>query len=104
MPSSGTLNLGSEIQSYGVPGSSLRDLRGVASSDLLDYLDLLPREDASFRLDELRPDAVAESQNRPLLFIINESRLAQAPAEQALQLKTLRRKLACRGDRTYLAR
>jgi len=104
MPSGGTINLRAEIQSYGIPGRSFRDLGGSASSDLLDYLDLLPRDDAPLHTDGLMPDGVAESQSHPLLFIVNESRLAQTPGEQELQLKTLRRKLACRGDRAYLAR
>jgi len=105
MPSGGTLNLKSEIQSYGVPGRSFRDLGGSATSDLLDYLDLFRREDdAPLHTGDLLPDGVAESQSHPLLFIVNENRLSQTPGEQELQLKTLRRKLACRGNRAYLAR
>lgn len=105
MPSAGTLNLRAEIQSYGVSSRSFLDLGGAASSGLLDYLDLFQRDDDSQpKVDNLLPDGVAESQGRPLLFIVNESRLAQTPREQEQQLNTLRRKLACRGDRTYLAR
>ncbi|MBE0540509.1 MAG: hypothetical protein IH623_03900 [Verrucomicrobia bacterium] len=93
------------IQSYGVSSRSFLDLGGVASSGLLDYLDLLQRDDGGQSDAEiLLPDGVAESQGRPLLFIIHESRLGQAPDEQEQQLNTLRRKLACRGDRAYLAR
>lgn len=105
MPNAGTFNLRGEVQSYGVPNRSFLDLGGSASSGLLDYLDLLPRDDNSpAPTGSLLPDAVAESQGRPLLFIVNESRLALTPSEQEMQLKTLRRKLACRGDRAYLAR
>src|ERR1041385_4814467 len=105
MPSSGNLNLSSEIQGYGVPSRCFRNLGGSASPDLLDYLSLLAREgDAEFHTDDLMPDGVAESQDRPLLFIVNENRLALTPAEQAVQLDRLRRKLACRGERAYLAR
>ena len=105
MPSAGTLNLREAIQSYGVSSRSFLDLGGVASSGLLDYLDLLQKADGSQpNADNLLPDGVAESQGRPLLFIVNESRLAQTPREQEQQLNTLRRKLACRGDRAYLAR
>src|SRR5436190_14815065 len=105
MPSGGTLSLRAEVQSYGVPSRSLRDLGGPASSELLDYLDLLQRGDGSQpQSDSLLPDGVAESQGRPLLFIVNESRLAQSTAEKKHQLTILRRKLACRGDRAYLAR
>jgi hypothetical protein len=105
MPNAGTLNLRAEVQSYGVSSRSFLDLGGAASSGLLDYLDLLKRDDdAQPQADSLLPDGVAESQGRPLLFIVNESRLAQTPSEQELQLQTLRRKLACRGDRAFLAR
>ena len=77
----------------------------MATSESLDYLDLLqPDDDTQVGEENLLPDGVAESQGRPLLFIINESRLAQTPGEQEQQLKSLRRKLACRGDRAYLAR
>jgi hypothetical protein len=105
MPNSITLNLRSEIQNYGIPGRCFRDLGRAVSPDMLDYLDLLPPEDGTaFHGENLMPDGVAESQDRPLLFIVNESRLTLTPAEQQVQLKTLRRKLACRGDRAYLAR
>jgi hypothetical protein len=105
MPSSETLNLRSEIQNYGIPSHKFRDLSDSVSSDLLDYLDLLPREDdAVFHTGELMPDGVAESQDHPLLFVVDESRLSHTPIEKEIQLKTLRRKLACRGDRAYLAR
>ncbi|MEO6787924.1 MAG: N-6 DNA methylase, partial [Chthoniobacteraceae bacterium] len=104
MPSGETLNLKTAAQSYGVSSRSFRELGGTAKSESLDYLDLLHSEHDDSKEGSLLPDGVAESQGRPLLFIVNESRLAQAPAEQAQQLKTLRRKLACRGDRAYLAR
>src|SRR5205823_5315990 len=99
------LNLREEIESYGVSGRDLLDLGGAASSELLDYLDLLKRsDDGEPEKNGILPDGVAESQGRPLLFIVNESRLAQTPREQEQQLSDLRRKLACRGDRAYLAR
>lgn len=104
MPSAGTLNLREAIQSYGVSSRSFLDLGGAPSFELLDYLDLLQKADGGQSCaDDLLPDGVAESQGRPLLFIVNESRLAQTPREQEQQLDTLRRKLACRGDRAYLA-
>lgn len=98
------LNLKAVVQSYGVSSHNFRELGGEPTSELLDYLDLLKSDKPSqLESDSLQPDGVVESQGRPLLFIVNESRLALAPAEQAQQLKTLRRKLACRGDRAYLA-
>ncbi len=68
--------------------------------ETLDYLDLVePRGPQPAFLD-----GVAESQGRPLLFFVNESRLAQPEPEKAVQLQQLRRTLACRGDRAFLAR
>src|ERR1035437_7715268 len=105
MTSNGTFNLREAIQSYGVSSRSFLDLGGAPSSGLLDYLDLLQKADGGQNdADSFLPDGVAESQGRPLLFVVNESRLAQTPKEQEQQLDALRRKLACRGDRAYLAR
>jgi hypothetical protein len=94
------MNLKTELQNYGVTGRNTRLFRGDASLELLDYLDLV---ESRAPVDFL-PDGVAESQGRPLLFIVNESRLSQIPGEQDKQMSKLRRKLACRGDRAYLAR
>ncbi|MDF3059759.1 MAG: type restriction endonuclease subunit [Rariglobus sp.] len=96
-----------ELSNYGIneQGASVRSFTNEAVPELLDYLDLVSQR--KFPLteeNELLPDGVAESQGRPLLFIINESRLAQSPKDKEEQLRTLRRKLACRGDRAYLAR
>lgn len=105
MPSTDPLNLNKAIQEYGVPSSSFLELDGTPSSDLIDYLDLVHRAGGGHPTkNDLLPDGVVESQGRPLLFIVNESRLAQTSAEQENQLGELRRKLACRGDRAYLAR
>src|SRR6266852_3124885 len=104
MPAGETLNLKAAMQCYVVSSRSFRDLGGSVSSGLLDYLDLLRRDDETQpQADRLLPDGVAESQGRALLFIVNENRLAQTPKEQEQQLNTLRRKLACRGDHAYLA-
>jgi hypothetical protein len=50
------------------------------------------------------PDGVAESQGRPLLFYVDESRLSLSPGEPDQKFGQLGRILACRGDRAYLAR
>jgi hypothetical protein len=103
MPGTGTVNLRAELQNYGLTSRSIRMFGHSASPELLNYLDLIePRgPDAP---QELFPEGVAESQGHPLLFFINESRLTQTPAEQDAKLGRLRRILACRGDRAYLAR
>jgi hypothetical protein len=94
------MNLTGELQQYGVDGSSVLTLGGTeAAPELLDYLDLVePRKPGA-----LRPDGVAESQGRPLLFFVDESHPTLIAGEQATKLKELRRILACRGARAYLA-
>lgn len=92
------MNLKVELQNYGV--ANFRLFGDSAKPELLDYLDLVePRASSG-----LLPDGVAESQGRPLLFFVNESHLAQTPNTQENNYRELRRKLACRGDRAYLAR
>lgn len=94
------MNLKAELQNYGVSHRSVRTFGTSAQADLLDYLDLIePRGPQG-----VFPDGVVESQGRPLLFFVNESRLAQLPTEKEAQLQDMRRSLACRGDRAYLAR
>ena len=97
------MNLKSKLQNYGVGDRSIRLFDRGASPELLDYLDLAePVDDES--KGELFPDGVAENQGRPLLFFVNESRLAHFTDEQRIKsLNQLRRNLACRGERTYLA-
>ncbi|MDQ8187428.1 N-6 DNA methylase [Pelagicoccus sp. SDUM812002] len=96
-----------ELSNYGISAetSAVRVLDGAATPELLDYLDLQQSVTGKrSQGNDLLPDGVVESQGRPLLFIVNESRLAKSPSEQDQQLSDLRRKLACRGDRAYLAR
>lgn len=89
-----------QLRDYGITPSNVRALDDSASPELLDYLDLVePRRNLTIRLD-----GVAENLGRPLLFFVNESKLASDPAKREAELSHLRRTLACRGDRTYLAR
>ena len=103
MHNNGTINLKKELQDYGVAGRSIRLFQDAAGPDLLDYLDLIEPRGLD-RKEELYPDGVAESQGHPLIFFINESRLASFSEEKESKLIDLRRILACRGDRAYLAR
>ena len=92
------MNLKAELQNYGI--TNFRLFGDSAKPELLDYLDLVePRESSDFL-----PDGVAESQDKPLIFFVNESRLTQTDDELEKNYSDLRRKLACRGDRAYLAR
>ncbi len=97
------LKLKDELQNYGLTSDSVRLFSAPLSPDLLDYLDLIePRGSEEKR--KLLPDGVAESQGHPLLFFVNESRLSLPPEEKERKFGDLRRILACRGDRAYLAR
>lgn len=97
------LKLKDELQNYGLTSDSVRLFSDPLSPDLLDYLDLIePRGSEEKR--KLLPDGVAESQGHPLLFFVNESRLSLPLEEKERKFGDLRRILACRGDRAYLAR
>lgn len=91
------------MRSYGVT-RLVRPFDRGASPELLDYLDLVePRRD-----HPLLPQGVAESRGRPLLFFIDETSPAAGPSTTPdtyeKNLGDLRRLLASRGDRAYLAR
>lgn len=89
-----------QLREYGVGPSNVRALNHSVSPDLLNYLDLVePRRELA-----LTPDGVVENLGRPLLFFVNESKLTLSPSDQTRELNKLRRALACRGERTYLAR
>jgi hypothetical protein len=103
MHKSGTVNLKKELQSYGVADRSILLFQDPAGPNLLDYLDLVKTR-GSDQKEELFPDGVAESQGHPLIFFVNESRLSLAPEKKEVKFGNLRRILACRGDRAYLAR
>ena len=96
------MDIESQLRSYGVTGR-ICSLQNSPAPDLLEYLDLVePR-----RHHRLLPDGVAESRGKPLLFFVNESRLSLGPDEirgREDDLRDLRRVLACRGERAYLAR
>jgi len=94
------MNLPSELQKYGIVRESVKTFGGLQAPDMLDYIDLVERPNAAAP----RLDGVAESQGRPLLFYVDENRLAIPAEDQRVQLREIRRSLACRGARTYLAR
>jgi hypothetical protein len=94
------MNVNAELQKYGISATSVRTLNTTPAPELLDYLDLTQAGEQ----DVLLPDGVAESQGQPLLFFVDESRLAVSASEQETRLRRLRRAIACRGERTYLAR
>ena len=98
------MRIKAELESYGInsKGSGVHLFSGKATPELIDYLNLLD----SYPQDQkvLLPDGVVENQGRPLLFFVNESKLADiSDTRRPQEISHLRRTLACRGDRTYLA-
>ena len=102
MPGSLSINPVSELSRYGIGRESVLFFKEKATPAQLDYIDLIePQGPLADRL--VRPDGVVENQERPLLFFVDQGRLAKPPEEQRQQVTDLRRALACRGDRAYLA-
>ena len=102
MPSNTAAFLRRELTAYGVSKGSLKLLGPSASPDTVNYLDLLPDAPGAGRA-RLLPDGVAESQDRPLLYVVDRARLAAEPDERKLEVRALRRVLGSRGERAYLA-
>ena len=92
------MNVRSELERYGVNRENIRDL-SAPTPDVLDYLDLVDDEDGN----ELQPDGVIESSNRPILYYVNATRLGESPGSDCDRLRVLSRNVACRGERAYLA-
>jgi len=101
MSSSETAQLRDRLRHYGVPPDrpSVKFFTEGPRPELIEYLDLVQ----SRREGEFLPDGVAESQGKPLLYFVNDSRLAQPQEQRDSQLRRLRRALGCRGQRAYLA-
>jgi hypothetical protein len=66
-------------------------------SSQLDYLDLLPKAGSP-----LLPDAVAEFQGRPLLYLVDDVDEIGSPHLQPTQIQSLQRLLANRGEHACL--
>lgn len=93
-----------ELPQYGFPKSHIRLFYDGSSPALINYLDLTEPETKQ-KGQTLYPDGAVESQGHPILYFVNESRLASNPQEEAdRQLGGLRKLLACRGERSWLAR
>ncbi len=99
-----TLQLSSELSQYGIQAgrTHVRWFNSDPKPDLIEYLDLVHPDEGGIA-DSSLPDGVAENQDRPLLFFVNASRLAEVTETRETQLSKMRRALACRGDRAYLA-
>jgi SAM-dependent methyltransferase len=101
MASPNTSQLRDELRHYGIPPDSagVKFFSDGARPELIEYLDLVrPRQEGEFI-----PDGVAESQGKPLLYFVDDCRLALPLPQRNDQLQRLRRVLGCRGQRSYLA-
>jgi hypothetical protein len=109
MPSASAKRLRDELSGYGVAKENVR-LFGQENPkpELQEYLTL----NALRRKNCPSPDGVAEHQGRPVLYFVDEQRLTRDPSkaqrslfeDDATGLPVIFRQLACRGERSYLAR
>lgn len=97
MPASAASRLRTELEGYGVAQSSVRIFSDSPGPEHQEYLDLIAARDSS-------PDGVAEAQGRPILYFVDETRLTATLQPATELLNGVRGRLACRGERSYLAR
>jgi hypothetical protein len=90
-----------ELLACGVPGESVRFFRSEPEAGLINYLDLCPKRGATGQ--NVLPDGVAESRERPLLYFITGNRLSSDQHARQIELGRLRRTLGSRGERAFLA-
>src|SRR5689334_8428097 len=89
-----------EISAYGATRDHVRLFSDIPGPEHQEYLDLIAaRQTASGT-----PDGVAEAQGRPILYFIDQTRLSEARAPVQQVVDGIRGRLACRGERAYLAR
>ncbi|VTU00982.1 type i restriction-modification system methyltransferase subunit : Type I restriction-modification system methyltransferase subunit OS=Marinobacter sp. EVN1 GN=Q672_14970 PE=4 SV=1: Methyltransf_26 [Gemmataceae bacterium] len=100
MPTPAASRLRTELVGYGIAQSSVRLFSDAPGPEHQDYLDLIAARDSS----PDSPDGVAEAQGRPILYFVDETRLTTSPESSDKLLDGLRGRLACRGERAYLAR
>lgn len=88
------------LSDYGADPKHVRLFDGPPEPGHQDYLDLV----ASRKVGPDSPDGVAEAQGRPVLYFIDESRLASTHRPVEDLVNGARGRLACRGEKAYLAR
>lgn len=93
-----------DLADFGIPDANVRWL-DEARPENIKYLDLIAgislRSDSSER--KVRPVAVVESNQEPLLYLVQESLFEQAGNSASQELVALRQKLAMRGSGAYVA-
>ena len=88
------------LPAYGVQNPTILD--DATDPESIDYLDLLP-SDAKRNSDTVvLPEAVAECQSRPLLYVVSKANLSNDLERYERELRQLRRTLGSRGERAYL--
>ena len=88
----GNLRLTEQVRAYGCP--ELVGLRGEPTPSNLEYLDLLPNRSSA----PLLPEAVAEFQGRPIIYLVDEEAAAKARNSDACAVQKLQQLLANRSD------
>lgn len=88
------------VSSYGADPQRVRLFDGHPGPEHQDYLDLITARESS----PDAPDGVAEAQGKPVLYFVDETRLTQSAAPPDQLVDGIRSRLACRGERAYLAR
>lgn len=100
MPAPLPRQLRDELSAYGILHA--KSLRGKARPETVDYLDLISDESDEGEDVRLLPDAVAENQDRPLLYVVNKANLSTDTTQYEVDLRSVRRSLGSRGERAYL--
>jgi hypothetical protein len=96
------MNIIHELRKFGISEQVTRNFTDNHSPELVNYLDLLPSE-TGVSEEKVYPDGAVENDHRPVLYYINQSRLASSPDNRSKQLSKLNQQIACRGERAYLA-
>ena len=96
-----SIGVPAELLACGVPRDSVRLFRSEPGPELISYLDLCPGRGAT--QGTARPDGVAESRARPLLYFVTSNRLSSDSRTKDVELGRLRRALGSRGERAFLA-
>ena len=90
------LNLTEQTRAYGCP--ELVDLAGVPTASHIEYLDLLPGRSTA----ALLPEAVAELQGRPVMYLVADEVAQDARRRDADAVRKLQQLLANRSEEACL--
>ncbi len=98
MPSTSLVD---DLRAYGVQKPTI--LEDATNPQLIDYLDLLRTDAQKSSEAVVLPEAVAESQGRPLLYVVSKANLSSVHTRSEQEsLCQLWRTLGSRGERAYL--